>query len=109
MKLAFSLLLNDDSQAPARLEMIRAAGFQGVEPTFGLEGSLPTAADPRRSAEKLRALADGIDLKIPSMRGGPGFWTRFASNDPAQRDAAVDLAAKAIEAVQIMGGDTLLI
>src|SRR5205823_2002795 len=31
------------------------------------------------------------------------------SSDPAQRDAAVDLAAKAIEAVQIMGGDTLLI
>src|SRR5438105_1808869 len=109
MKLAFSLIIKDDGDASSCLRRIASAGFSGVEPTFGLEGTLPTAADPRGSAEKLRGLADQVGLKIPSMRGGPGFWGRFASSDSAQRDAAVDLAAKAIDAVRIMGGDTLLI
>jgi L-ribulose-5-phosphate 3-epimerase len=43
------------------------------------------------------------------MRGGPGFWPTFASDDPANRRLAVELAEKALEALAIMGGDTLLI
>src|SRR5437867_283903 len=107
MKIAFSLVIKEDSAAPL-LEMIRAAGFGGVEPTFLPEGSLPTASDPRKSAEKLVALAEKVGLKIPSMRGGPGFWPTFASADAGKRRAAVELAEKAMQAVEIMGGDTLL-
>jgi hexulose-6-phosphate isomerase len=73
------------------------------------EAALPNAADPRRSAERLRQLADEVGLRIPSMRGGPGFWPTFASDDAQKRRAAVDLAAKAFEALKILGGDTLLI
>jgi len=109
MNLAFSLILKDTSEAAQTLHDIRAAGFQGFEPTFGLEATLPAAADPRASAEKLARLAQQAKLTIPSMRGGPGFWPTFASSDPAGRRAAVDLAAKATEALQILGGDTLLI
>lgn len=109
MKLAFSLILPDDAETARLLGAIRAAGFAGVEPTFGLEGTLPTAADPVRSAAKLRRLADDAGLKIPSMRGGPGFWSTFASANPQKRSAAVELATKAMEALKILGGDTLLI
>src|SRR5207248_2489109 len=52
---------------------------------------------------------DRLDLKIPSMRGGPGFWTTFASPDPEKRRAALELATAAMEALKILGGDTLLI
>jgi hexulose-6-phosphate isomerase len=109
MRLAFSLIIPDDPTAGPLLESIRAAGFDGVEPTFGLEGTLPTAANVRDSAAKLRAMADGAGLKIPSMRGGPGFWTTFASSDAKKRAAAVELAEKAFDALKMMGGDTLLI
>jgi len=109
MKLAFSMVVKDDEQAVRMLEMVRAGGFEGVEPTFGLEATLPVAGDPRTSAEKLKKMADKIGLTIPSMRGGPGFWPTFASVDPQQRKRAVELASKAMEAVKIMGGDTLLI
>src|SRR5689334_17741725 len=108
-KLAFSLVIRDDDSAARTLGMIRDAGFDGLEPTLFLDGTLPTAADPRGSAEKLRRMAESAKLKTPSMRGGPGFWPAFASSDPTKRDAAVDLAAKAMEAVKILGGDTLLI
>jgi hexulose-6-phosphate isomerase len=43
------------------------------------------------------------------MRGGPGFWSTFASDDPTRRAAAVELADKALAALKILGGDTLLI
>jgi len=109
MKISFSLVIKDDASAERWVEMIREAGFAGVEPTFGLEGTLPTAADPRKSAERLRAMADKVGLKIPSMRGGPGFWATFASSDPVARKRAVELARDAMEAVKIMGGNTLLI
>jgi L-ribulose-5-phosphate 3-epimerase len=109
LKLAFSLALKNDRQAQNLLVDLRAGGFQGVEPTFGLEGTLPTAAELRRSAEQLRRMADDAGLKIPSMRGGPGFWPTFASDDAAKRQAAVELASKACEAVKIMGGNTLLV
>ena len=109
MKFAFSLMLKDDATARPLLEMIAAAGFQGVEPTFGLSGTLPAADDPRRSAERMREMAEAVGLKVPSMRGGPGFWPLFASRDPEQRGEAVELARKALDAVKILGGDTLLI
>jgi L-ribulose-5-phosphate 3-epimerase len=108
-KLAFSLVVQDDASALRVIESIHAAGFQGIEPTFGLESTLPTAADPAASAAKLRSIADRVGLKIPSMRGGPGFWSTFASDDAAKRKSAVALAAKALDAVKTMGGDTLLI
>ena len=109
MKISFSIVLQDNADARPLLESIRAAGFTGVEPTFGLEATLPTAPDPVASAQRLRRLADEVGLKIPSMRGGPGFWTTFASDDPAKRRAAVELAGKAIEALKISGGTVLLI
>ena len=109
MKIAFSLIVKDDGSAQNWLEMIAAAGFAGLEPTFVLEGTLPTAADPRRSAERLTDMANRAGLAIPSMRGGPGFWGTFASADAEKRKRAVTLAADAMEAVKIMGGDTLLI
>lgn len=107
--LSFSTVIQDDAQAPQRMAMIRDAGFDGVEPTFILSGSLPTAEDPIRSAERLKKLADQVGLKIPSMRGGPGFWTTFASSDPSQRDRAVQIAQAGMNVLKILGGDTLLI
>jgi hexulose-6-phosphate isomerase len=109
MKLAFSLIVKDDAAAQRLVQSIRAAGFQGVEPTFVPEGTLPAAADPRDSAARLRRLGDEAGLAIPSMRGGPGFWSTFASDEPSKRAAAVELAIKAFDALRILGGDTLLI
>ena len=109
MQLAFSLILKDDDGADRLLNSLRAAGFAGVEPTFVLDGTLPAAADPRGTAERLRRMTDSISLRVPSMRGGPGFWTTFASSDRAARDRAVALATRAFDALKILGGDTLLI
>jgi L-ribulose-5-phosphate 3-epimerase len=111
MKLAFSLVLKDaESAIPARLvNMVRAAGFDGIEPTLTERGSWPEVADVPNTAALVRTHADRVGLSIPSMRGGPGFWSTFASSDPEKRLDAVVLAKSAMDALKIMGGDTLLI
>ena len=91
MQLAFSLSLKDEN-ASARVQAIAAAGFDGIEPTLGAERTIPVVGNVRASAEKLKAIADRANLKIPSMRGGPGFWGTFASSNSSKRTAAVDLA-----------------
>ena len=106
--LAFSMVVAEET-AERWIDMVKAAGFDGVEPTFVPEGTLPCVADPRRSAEKLRSIADKAELAVPSMRGGPGFWPTVGAADKAHRDKAVELAREAMEAVKIMGGDTLLV
>src|SRR5687768_9522316 len=98
MKLAFSLVLPDDADALPLLESIRLAGFDGFEPTFSVDGALPGSA----GTDRLRRMADQVGLKIPSMRGGPGFWQTFASADSAKRSVAVELAAKAMEALKVL-------
>jgi L-ribulose-5-phosphate 3-epimerase len=108
MKLAFSLIIKEQP-ATRLVEAIRAAGFEGVEPTFGPEATLPNVADPLESAKRLVKLTEQVGLRIPSMRGGPSFWSTFASDDRARRQSAVELATRAFDALKVMGGETLLI
>jgi hexulose-6-phosphate isomerase len=109
-KIAFSCVVpSDESLGTAFLAQLKDAGFDGVEPTFWQENSLPNNSDPRRTAEKLAAMAQRAGLAVPSMRGGPLFWGLFASTDSANRASAVEVASRAMEAVKIMGGDTLLV
>lgn len=108
-RLAFSTVIPAGSRGNDRLSLIADAGFDGVEPTFVPQDTWPCVEDPRPSAVKLRKAADRLGLAVPSMRGGPEFWPNFASPDRACRDRAVALADSALEAVDLMGGDTLLI
>ena len=107
MNTAFSLILKRDNFKKF-LSLIKESGFDGFEPTFHPEG-LPSISSFYKDAEVLRKESDNIGLKIPSMRGGPLFWKLFGSDKEEERKEAVNIAYKAMEALKIMGGDTLLI
>jgi len=109
MKVGFSLVLGSPGDVEDMLLKIRDAGFDGFEPTLLATDGLPNLADPERSAETLRAMADRAGLEVPSLRGGPAFWPTFAAADAAIRRTALDIARKAMRAVKILGGDVLLI
>ena len=109
MKVGFSLAIPNENACDEILPMIRDAGFDGFEPTLTPKAGLPKVQEPEATAEKLRAKADKLGLDIPSMRGGPTFWPTFASPDKADRDRAVEVAGKAMQAVKIMGGSALLV
>ena len=108
MYLGFSLLIRETDDIKDLFSKIKDAGFDGVEPTFHPQG-IPSPENYRETAPKLTQIAKEVGLKIPSMRGGPLFWTTFSSDDSILRNEAVELAKKAFECLKIMGGDTLLI
>ena len=108
-KIAFSLAIPNEQKCDEILPMIRDAGFDAFEPTLTPADGLPNVQEPEASAAKLKAKADALGLEIPSMRGGPLFWPTFASPDAGERDRAIEIAAKAMAAVQTMGGSALLV
>lgn len=108
MKFLFSTEFASREQAVALLPLIRQAGFDGVEPTF-LPDGFPSVRSFRDDAGELRQLAAAEGLAVPSMRGGPLFWPRFAASDPEKREEAVALAEQAAETVRLLGGQVLLV
>lgn len=107
--LAFSTVLDDTSAGDRRIEQIAEAGFDGVEPTLANEGARPSLASPVDSAEHVRRVAERCGIRAPSMRGGPAFWPSFGAKDADKRRKAVDAAEAGLDAVEALGGDTLLI
>lgn len=108
MYLGFSMLIKATDDIKGLFSMIKEAGFDGVEPTFHPQG-IPSPENYKETAHMLVQIAKEVGLKIPSMRGGPLFWSTFSSKDANLRDEAVELARRAFECLRIMGGDVLLI
>jgi hexulose-6-phosphate isomerase len=91
------------------LPAIADSGFDGIEPTF-VDGGLPSPGkDYLGEARELRKLCDDLGLGVPSMRGGRVPWDTIPSPKKADRRRALEHTEKALEALSIMGGETLLV
>lgn len=78
------------------LKKLKDAGYDGVE------GGVISVAE----AEKCRAIADQIGMKIHSVLYG---WAEFNSSDPAKVDATFKKAEDALRAAQAFGADAVLL
>jgi L-ribulose-5-phosphate 3-epimerase len=88
--------LINNKPTEAYLEKIKAAGFDGVE-----GGVIPVA-----EAEKCRAAADKLGLKIHSVLRG---WAEFNSADAAKVEATLKTTEEALLAAQAFGADAVLL
>lgn len=79
-----------------RLKKIKDAGFDGIE-----AGVLPVS-----EAEKCRAIADKVGLKIHSVIRG---WAEFNSPDQSKVDQTFKVTEDAILAAQAYGADAVLL
>ena len=78
------------------LKKLKAAGFDGVE-----GGVIPVA-----DAEKCRAAADALGMKIHSVLRG---WAEFNSTDPAKVESTLKTSENALLAAQAFGAETVLL
>ena len=78
------------------LKKLKDAGYDGVE------GGVISVAE----AEKCRAIADQLGMKIHSVLYG---WAEFNSSDPAKVDATFKKAEDALRAGQAFGADAVLL
>lgn len=78
------------------LKKLKDAGYDGVE-----GGVIPVA-----EAEKCRAIADRLGMKIHSVLYG---WAEFNSSDPGKVDATFKKVEDALRAAQAFGADAVLL
>ncbi len=78
------------------LRQIKEAGFEGVE-------SRPV---PPAEAEKIRAVAEGLGMRIHSVLRG---WAAFNSPDRTQVDQSFAETEDALRSAQAFGADTVLL
>jgi L-ribulose-5-phosphate 3-epimerase len=93
-RLRKALIVN--KPAEESLKKMKAAGFQGVE-----AGVIPVA-----EAEKCRAAADALGMKIHSVLRG---WAEFNSPDPAKVESTFKVTEDALRAAQAFGADAVLL
>jgi L-ribulose-5-phosphate 3-epimerase len=93
-KLRKALIINKPSEED--LKKLKEAGFEGVE-----GGVIPPA-----EAEKCRALAEGLGMKIHAVLRG---WMEFNSSDPAKVEKGLAMAEDGLRAAQGFGADAMLL
>ena len=76
---------------------LKVAGFQGVETTH---------ICPEAEAEKGRAVAEKLGLRVHSVLRG---WMEFNSDDPAKVEASLEKTRLALRAAKAYGADDILL
>ena len=94
-----------------KLTAVKAAGYDGVELTFGTGEDAPLRLDMDRPAvEQLRATVERHGLEAPSVMGGAALRNApVLSTDAAARRQAVTNLSKSLELTKWLGGTTVLL
>ncbi len=109
MKTAVSMFsFTENADLKHLFPMIKAAGYDGVEPVLSENGYL-NQSTTEQEILKIRKMAEDAGLEIPSV----GVWSLWENNlvsdDPAIRGKALDIVKKQIECAALMGADTILV
>lgn len=99
----------DQSDLPQCMGLARAAGFQGIELSYELDGG---SIGPAASIQDMRAIvraAEGVGIEIVSLASPVGFTHNMISDDPAVRMRCRDLTARSLELAQALGTDAVLV
>ncbi|HOV37334.1 MAG TPA: sugar phosphate isomerase/epimerase family protein [Spirochaetales bacterium] len=108
IKKGFSLILKNETQTSELLPYISDAGFEGIEPTFHTD-FFPSPENYHREAPLLRSRCADLNLQVIGMRAGRITWSTIPSQDPRERQRALEHTKRALECVKLLGGDVLLV
>ena len=90
------------------LRLAKDAGFDGIELNYDLDNDL-SPKHGTRHYERIRKLADKIGIQISGVCSFL-FWPYpLTSNDPAEREKGMELAAKMTQCAHDLGTENLLV
>ncbi|MFV0464499.1 MAG: sugar phosphate isomerase/epimerase family protein [Lachnospiraceae bacterium] len=109
MKKGFSLFsFSDSADISAAFQLIKDAGYDGVEPVMSEYGYINPCSTVREIIQ-IKKIADNIGIDIPSV----GVWSlwenNLVSNHSSIRRKAIDIIKKQMEIASILGADTILV
>lgn len=90
------------------MDLAKKAGFEGIELALMETGDLtPDSTDEQLA--RIRAYAEKLDLKLPSLANGLCWGASFTAEDPAERDEAHRIVVAQLRAAKALGADTILV
>ena len=82
-------------------------GYEGFEPALDLEGELSLESTDEE-VRAVRALADGIGIRLTSLAAGLSWGCSPVSNRPEVRAEAMRQARRALECARLLGVEAVL-
>ena len=109
MKKGYSMFsFTEDADVAQKFHLIKAAGYDGVEPVMSETGYLNQSSSEKEILS-IKQMADAEELEIPSV----GVWSLWENNlvsdSSSIRQKAEDIIKKQIEIAALLGADTILV
>ena len=90
------------------MKLAKDAGFEGIELALNATGDLSMESTAEDLAG-LKAYAEELGIKIPSLSSGLCWGDSLTSDDPAERQRAHDMVVQQIKCAAALGAETVLV
>lgn len=90
------------------MKLAKDAGFEGIELALGAEGEI-TMTSTDEELLSIKAYAEELGIKIPSLSSGLCWANSLTANDPAERQRAFDMVARQLYCAKMIGAETILV
>ena len=90
------------------MKLAKDAGFEGIELALGGEGEI-TMTSTDEELLSIKAYAEEIGIKIPSLSSGLCWANSLTANDPEERQRAFDMVVRQLYCAKMLGAETILV
>ena len=90
------------------MKIAKDAGFEGIELALGGDGEI-TMTSTDEELLSIKAYAEEIGIKIPSLSSGLCWANSLTANDPEERQRAFDMVVRQLYCAKMLGAETILV
>ena len=90
------------------MKLAKDAGFEGIELALGGDGEI-TMTSTDEELLSIKAYAEELGIKIPSLSSGLCWANSLTANDPEERQRAFDMVVRQLYCAKMIGAETILV
>lgn len=90
------------------MKLAKDAGFESIELALGADGEISMTSTDEELLS-IKAYAEELGIKIPSLSSGLCWANSLTANDPAERQRAFDMVVRQLYCAKMIGAETILV
>ena len=90
------------------MKLAKDAGFEGIELALCSDGEISMTSSDEELLS-IRAYADQLGIKIPSLSSGLCWTYSLTADDPEERQRAFDMVVRQLYCAKMIGAETVLV
>jgi hexulose-6-phosphate isomerase len=90
------------------MKLAKDAGFEGIELALCSDGEISMTSSDEELLS-IRAYADQLGIKIPSLSSGLCWTDSLTADDPEERQRAFDMVVRQLYCAKMIGAETILV